>query len=252
MRPITGFTTLTFDCYGTLIDWERGLLDALQPWRTRAGVTDGDEEVLQAFGEAEAEAEAAPPFRHYPQILEDVVARLATRWSVPVDPGEARRFGESVGDWPPFADTPSALQYLKQHYKLVIVSNVDYASFARTERQLGVPFALVVTAQDVGAYKPDPRTFQYALEKIRRTLGVEPAEILHTAQSLFHDIVPAKALGLATMWIDRRRGRPGPGATPAVPADGARPDFVAGSLEELVALHKERPVFGPAVGRDRS
>jgi 2-haloalkanoic acid dehalogenase type II len=241
MKALTDFTTLTFDCYGTLIDWERGILDALQPWRARAGVTAGDDELLQAFGDAEAAAEATPPFRLYPQILEDVLARLAARWSVQVDPGEARRFGESVGGWPPFADTPPALQYLKQHYKLVIVSNVDHASFAQTERQLGVSLDLVVTAEDVGAYKPDRRNFTYALDKIRRSLHVEPPQILYTAQSLFHDIVPAKALGLATMWVNRRRGRAGEGATPPVTAGGAavRPDFEVGSLAELVALHKE-------------
>src|SRR5262245_28935578 len=178
MRPLTAFTTLTFDCYGTLIAWERGILEALQPWRSRAGLAASDEELLQAFGEAEAQSEHETPFRLYPQILEDVLARLAARWSVDLDPDEARRFGASVGRWPPFADSPAALRYLQRHYQLVVISNVDHASFAESQRQLGVSFDLVITAQDVGAYKPDPRAFTYALDKIRRTLGVEPADIL--------------------------------------------------------------------------
>ena len=236
---LSDFSTLTFDCYGTLIDWERGILDALDPWRRRAGLQITDDELLEAFGQAEAQAERETPFRLYPQILEDALARMAARWSVGLDAGDARGFGESVGRWPPFPDSRPALQYLQQHYKLVVVSNVDHASFAETGRPLGVRFDLVVTAQDVGTYKPDPRTFEYALDKIRRTLGVEPPAILHTAQSLFHDIVPAKSLGLATCWIDRRRGRPGAGATPAVTGDDrVRPDFEAGSLAELVAIHR--------------
>ena len=245
MRSITAFTALTFDCYGTLIDWERGILDALAWWRRRTGLRVTDDELLEAFGRAEAQAERETPFRLYPEILEAALARMAAGWSVRLDADDARAFGESVGRWPPFPDTSSALEYLKAHYKLVVVSNVDHASFAETGRQLGVAFDLVVTAQDVGSYKPDPRTFEYALEKIRRTLGVEAPEILHTAQSLFHDIVPATALGLATCWIDRRRGRPGAGATPAIPGgDRIRPDFEAGSLAELVAMHREEIARG--------
>ena len=245
MRSITAFTALTFDCYGTLIDWERGILDALERWRRRAGLPVTDDELLEAFAQAEAQAERETPFRLYPQILEAALGGMAAGWSVRLDADDAHAFGESVGRWPPFPDSAPALEYLQQHYKLVVVSNVDHASFAETGRQLGVRFDLVVTAQDVGTYKPDPRTFEYALDKIRRTLGVEPPEILHTAQSLFHDIVPATALGLATCWIDRRRGRPGAGATPAIPGgDRIRPDFEAGSLAELVAMHQEEITRG--------
>lgn len=240
MSGITDFTTLSFDCYGTLIDWERGILNELRPWADSHGILATDDGLLEAFGEAESQAEREMPACVYPRILEEALRRLASRWSVAAKPGEARRFGASVGHWPAFADSPAALAYLKQHYRLVVISNVDHASFAKSRERLGVKFDRVITAEDVGSYKPDARTFRYALDDIRRTLSVAPHQVLHTAQSLFHDIVPAKALGLKTMWINRRKGAAGWGATPAPAAlgDAARPDFEVASLAELVELHQ--------------
>lgn len=242
MASVTDFTTLTFDCYGTLIDWERGILAELQPWAREHGLDLEDETLLEAFGEAEALCELETPERRYPQILENVLERLAARWSVSLRDGEARRFGESVGRWPAFPDSPAALKYLKQHYKLVIISNVDHASFAKTQQKLGVEFDRVITAQDVGSYKPDLRNFRYALDDIRATLGVAPHQVLHIAQSLFHDIVPAKSVGVRTIWINRRKGLNGWGATPAPAASGeaVRPDFEVASLAEFAALHEEQ------------
>ena len=241
MPALTDFTTLTFDCYGTLIDWEQGILAELRPWAETHGITAADETLLEAFGEAEARCEQETPGHLYPQILEAVLERLASRWSVTLEEGEAKRFGQSVGRWPAFPDSPAALRYLKEHFRLVILSNVDHASFATSRERLGVVFDRVITAQDIGSYKPDPRNFQYALDDIRRTLGVERHQVLHTAQSIFHDIVPARAMGLATMWINRRRGREGWGATPppAEAGGAARPDFEVGSLAELAALHQK-------------
>ena len=143
-----------------------------------------------------------------------------------------------MGRWPAFPDSPEALAYLQEHYKLVILSNVDRDSFALSESRLGVKFDRVITAQDVGSYKPDVRNFPYMLEDLQRTLGAGPEVILHTAQSLFHDIVPAKALGLTTMWINRRRGSEGWGATPPVEGEGATPDLEVAGMAELVALHQ--------------
>jgi 2-haloalkanoic acid dehalogenase type II len=196
--------------------------------------------MLEAFAEAESRCERETPDRPYPRILEDVLQQLATRWSTSLLEGEAKRFGGSIGSWPPFDDSPRALAYLKQHYKLVILSNVDRASFARSEERLGVQFDRVVTAQDVGSYKPDPRNFRYLLDDLRRTLGVEPHQVLHTAQSLFHDIIPAKAMGLRTMWVNRRKGMDSWGATlpPSAAGDAGRPDFEVASLAELVELDK--------------
>jgi 2-haloalkanoic acid dehalogenase type II len=240
MSAMTDFTALTFDCYGTLIDWERGILAELRPWADAHGVAAGDEALLEAFGVTEADCERETPDRLYPAILANVLTRLGSQWSVHVSDREAEEFGRSVGRWPAFSDSPAALGYLKQHYKLVIISNVDRVSFARSQQRLGVTFDRVITAEDVKSYKPSRRNFEYALEDIRRTLSVPPDKILHVAQSVFHDIVPAKSIGLHTMWINRRRGQGGWGATPAPPADlaAARPDFEVGSLEELAAHHR--------------
>ena len=241
MASLAEFTTLTFDCYGTLIDWEHGILAELWPWAEAHRVQATHDQLLEAFAEAEADCERQAPDRLYPTILADVFRRLAARWSVTVRDGEAEAFGQSVGRWPAFPDSPDALAYLKKHFKLVIISNVDHASFAGSERKLGVTFDRVITAQDVGSYKPSLRNFEYALDDIRRTLGLERCQVLHTAQSLFHDIVPAKTVGLRTMWINRRRGREGWGATPP-PAVDVRPDFEVGSLGEFAALHRDQLV----------
>lgn len=242
MASITDFTTLTFDCYGTLIDWERGILAELRPWAAAHGISATGDELLEAFAEIEAQCEKETPQLNYRQILEHVLERLADRFSVTLVEGEARTFGRSVGRWPAFPDSSAALQYLKQHYKLVILSNVDHESFAESEKRLGVEFDRVITAQDVGSYKPDLRNFRHALEDIRETLGVKPQQVLHTAQSIFHDVVPAKAVGLTTMWINRRKDIGGWGATPppAETGDATRPDFEVRSLAELASLHQKQ------------
>src|SRR6185436_7534323 len=235
---ITQFNTLTFDCYGTLIDWERGILAELEPWAAKHHLQLESNALLEAFGETEARCEAEMPRALYPEILEEVLRRLAAKWSVTLDAGEAETFGASVGRWPAFPDSPAALQYLKKHYKLVIISNVDHGSFAKSQARLGVDFDCVITAQDVGSYKPDRRNFEFALARIKEALGVERRDVLHVAQSLFHDIVPAKSIGLRTMWINRRKGLAGWGATPAPGAAGAeaQPDFEVASLGELASL----------------
>jgi 2-haloalkanoic acid dehalogenase type II len=242
MPRLTDFTTLTFDCYGTLIDWERGILAELLPFAALHGLAVDEHALLEAFGEAEARCEAATPARLYPELLGDVLRQLASRWSVMLADGEAEAFGGSVGRWPVFADSPAALQYLSRHYKLVILSNVDRASFARSNEMLGVAFDRVITAEDVGSYKPNRRNFEYALTDLEKALAIGKGDILHVAQSLFHDIVPAKAIGLRTMWIDRRKEQGGWGATPPPPggAEAARPDFEASSLAGLVALHRRQ------------
>jgi 2-haloacid dehalogenase len=242
MPSLTEFRTLTFDCYGTLIDWERGILNELAPWASRHGVDVAPAALLEAFGEMEARCEAEMPRTLYPAILEEVLRGLAARWSVALRPGEAESFGASVGRWPAFDDSAAALTYLQEHYKLVIISNVDHASFSRSQEKLGMTFDAVITAQDVGSYKPNPRNFEFALAHIHRAFGVEPQHILHVAQSLFHDIVPARSIGLRTMWINRRKGLDGWGATPPPPGGrgDATPDFEVGSLAEFVALHQAR------------
>jgi 2-haloacid dehalogenase len=230
------FEALTFDCYGTLIDWERGILDVLRPWTHRHRLAVSDDELLEAFGECEAQEEAAAPEKLYPRILQAVFADIAARYDVAADQGEARAFGHSVRDWPAFPDSAPALHYFKPHYKLAIISNVDRASFAHSQAKLGVAFDAVITAQDVGSYKPSLRNFEYAFEKLK-ALGVERHRILHVAQSLFHDHEPAKALGMRTAWIKRRAGKAGWGAT-GPPRATVRPDLVVNDMAALAAAHQ--------------
>jgi 2-haloacid dehalogenase len=220
---LADFKVLTFDCYGTLIDWESGIYDALRPLLTRAAVRLSRQEVLALFAEHEARQQAATPAMLYSDILATVHGQLAERWGAPRDAAEDAAFGASVGDWPAFADSPAALARLKRHYKLVILSNVDRASFARSNARLGVAFDAIHTAQDIGSYKPDPRNFDYLLARLGEQ-GFAPGDILHTAQSLFHDHAVANTKGLASCWIDRRGDQEGWGATSAPPA-GVHYDF---------------------------
>jgi putative hydrolase of the HAD superfamily len=213
------YSALTFDCYGTLIDWETGILAALRPWATAHRVTADDEQLLAAFARAESRREAAEPTAPYPRILAGVLEDLAEELGAAASPQEAEAFAGSVKDWPAFPDSAEALAYLQQHYKLVIVSNVDRASFRHSNARLGVAFDAVITAEDAGDYKPAPNHFQLALARLA-DMGVPKDRVLHVAQSLYHDHVPAKRLGLATVWVNRRSDRApalSGGATPAAP-----------------------------------
>jgi 2-haloacid dehalogenase len=201
-----GFDALTFACYGTLIDWETGILAAL-------GVGAGADEVLAAFAALESELEAGPYLR-YRDVLARCYDGLAERFGLAAGGRDA--FGDSVGDWPAFPDSPAALARMKDRFKLGVITNFDDDLFARSNARLGVEFDWVITAEQVGAYKPSTRGFETAFERLK----LPRERILHVAQSLFHDHVTAKRLGLSTVWIDRRAGRGG-GATP--PAD-AEPD----------------------------
>jgi 2-haloacid dehalogenase len=231
------FSALTFDCYGTLIDWEAGILAALRPWAAAHRVEVGDEELLAAFGRAESRREAAQPTAPYPEILARVLEDLAAELGATASPEEAAAFGDSVKDWPAFPDSAEALAYLQRHYRLVIVSNVDRASFGHSNAKLGVTFDAVVTADDAGAYKPAPNHFELALAQLAE-LGVAKDQVLHVAQSLFHDHIPAKQMGLKTMWVNRRADRPeGGGATPA--SAPVTPDGEVPTLAALADLHRQ-------------
>lgn len=225
---------LTFDCYGTLIDWERGILNSLRPWIHRDGLILDDARLLEEFGKAESRIERDNPSVSYSDILRHVHHSLARTFGLAEDINEASRFAESVGDWPPFPDTIEALIDLQQHFKLVIVSNTDHASFQKTQRRLGITFDAVVIAEEVGAYKPDHRMFSRAFNVIAE-LKIGRGEIVHVAQSLYHDHVPAKELGLTTVWVDRYRGSRGSGASPSVFAE-VHPDYTVTTLRELVDL----------------
>ncbi len=172
----------------------------------------------------------------YSDLLAEVHGQLALEWDVARDPAEDAAFGRSIADWPAFPDTVEALRYLKRHFRLVVLSNVDRASFQATHQRLGAVFDAVYTAQDIGSYKPDRRNFVYLIDRLREQ-GVPPEKILHVAQSLFHDHVPAQAIGLTTAWIDRRHDTGGWGATAPVPAD-VRYDFRFTSLGALAESHR--------------
>ncbi len=247
---LTDFRVLSLDCYGTLIDWESGLLAALQTLLKRTGLKRAGtrDAALQAFARHESAQQAETPGMLYAELLTHVYHRLADEWGVQGTHEEARRFGASVPDWPAFPDTQAALQYLRQHYKLVILSNVDRASFAGSNRRLGVTFDAVYTAQDIGSYKPDPANFRTMLDCLA-AIGHGRGEILHTAQSLFHDHAPAKSCGLATAWIDRRHDQAGWGATMA-PPDGATWDIRFPSLAAMVEAHR-REAGGQIAAGDR-
>jgi 2-haloacid dehalogenase len=228
---LSDFKVLSFDCYGTLIDWESGIQTALRPLVHRAGITLDGEAILAEFATRESEQQAATPDMRYADLLGVVHARLAAVWDAPDDPAENERFGASICDWPPFSDTAAALRALRERYRLVILSNVDRLSFRATQQRLGVPFDAVYTAQDIGSYKPDPRNFTYLIERLAED-GFQKSDILHVAQSLYHDHAPANTMGLASTWIDRRHGATGWGAT-VPPPQGVHYDFCFKSLAEL-------------------
>jgi 2-haloacid dehalogenase len=216
------FDVLTFDCYGTLIDWETGIVTALRDAR-REEWPAGPDELLERFAVHEAAAERGP-YRPYREVLARCIRGVAADLGVGVDDEGVARFADSVGRWPPFPDSTEALRRLAGRFRLGVITNCDEDLFARSNERLGVRFDWVVTAERARSYKPNPRSFEVALAAI----PVARDRILHVAQSLYHDHVPAQALGLSTVWIDRRRGRAGFGATP--PAT-ARPDLVFPTLE---------------------
>ena len=225
------FEALSFDCYGTLIDWEAGIATVLRTWVDRHGLAISDQQLLTAYSPHEARAEAENPTDLYPQILVRAIRGLGTELGVPVSDEDAESLAVSVPDWPAFPDSAEALERLSRRYRLIILSNVDRASFAGSNRRLGVTFTSILTAEDIGSYKPDPRNFEALAREVRR-LAVTDGRLLHVAQSLFHDHVPAKAAGLPTAWINRRHSSPGWGATPQ-PSSDVTPDWTFTSLAAL-------------------
>jgi len=223
-KTLSAYKALTFDCYGTLIDWESGIWDALQPLLQRNGcdeVTRGPG--LEAFAAAESAQQDVTPDMLYPEILARVHRTLAVRYGLATDDAMDAAFGASVPFWPAFPDTADALRVLKRHYRLVILSNVNRDGFAASNRKLGVAFDAIYTAQDVGSYKPNLANFDYLLKNIDSDLDIAPGDILHTAQSLFHDHVPAAKAGLDRCWIDRQALSKG-GAWGATAPVAERPD----------------------------
>lgn len=234
---LTDFDTLTFDCYGTLINWETGIFDGLRPLIERAGPQLTSDQVLEAHARHESSQQRYTPHLRYQELLAIVYKRLAEEWRVPATLADCIAYGKSIRNWPAFDDSAAALQYLRQYYKLVILSNVDNESFTHSNAKLQVEFDAIITAEDVGSYKPSPRNFEYMLEKLGER-GVAKAKILHTAESLFHDHKPANDFGLASCWIHRRHAKQGFGAT-MDPGSQPRFDFRFNSMAEFVQAHQD-------------
>lgn len=230
------FDALSFDCYGTLIDWETGILNAWRPWAAGEGVEAGDGAVLQSFAANESRQQAETPGLPYPEVLARTFMAMGADFGrAPVE-ADAVAFGRSVPDWPAFPDSAGALAYLGRHYELIVLSNVDRESFAASAERLRTRFDAVFTAQDIGSYKPAAENFD-ALVAGLEARGIAKARVLHTAQSLFHDHAPAAAAGFATCWIDRRKGETGWGATMPPPSE-VRVDFHFASMAELAEAHR--------------
>jgi 2-haloacid dehalogenase len=227
------YDVLTFDCYGTLIDWETGLLAALRE-ALPGSVDVGDDALLERYARHEAEAER-PPYRTYREVLAAGVRGVADDLRLDVGDDAVARFAESVLEWPAFPDSAEALGRLHERFRLGVITNCDADLFAASSERLGTDFDWVITADAARAYKPALTGFELAFT----TIPVSRERILHVAQSLFHDHVPAKQLGLTTVWIDRRHDRPGSGATP--PAR-ATPDATFPSMQAFAdAVSAPRP-----------
>lgn len=232
---LDAFTTLTFDCYGTLIDWETGIWDALQPLIAASGRDDITRApAIEVFARLQVEQQAATPGMLYPALLAEVHRAFAAHYGLETKAEMDAAFGASLPHWPAFADSADALRRLKRRYRLVILSNVDRAGFAASNRKLGVTFDAVYTAEDIGSYKPAPANFEYLLEHLQADLGVAKQEVLHTAQSLFHDHVPARSFGLANCWIDRHgQSAGGSGGVTVEVAERPETDFLFPTLAAL-------------------
>jgi 2-haloacid dehalogenase len=227
MLDFNRFEILTFDCYGTLINWEVGILSALRAILSAHGQKVDDGKLLKLYGDFEARSEEGA-FHPYREVLQSVVRRYGAELGFTPTAEEAQSLPDSLRAWEPWPDTVEALRQLKTRFRLAIVSNVDDDLFAATRPKLGVEFDQVITAQQAQAYKPSMKIFELALTRIEA-----PAHrVLHVGQSIHHDVVPAQALGLATVWVNRPSARPGVGA---VKAAEAKPDLTVSSLEELAA-----------------
>jgi len=222
------FSTISFDCYGTLIDWESGILPVLRGVLANHRQSLSDAAILELYGEFEAEAESGP-YQSYRDMLQSVVRSFAERLHFEASSAEIHSLHESVHQWPAFSDTALALRELQKRFKLVVISNIDDDLFAETRKHLGVEFDGVITAEQARSYKPSINNFQIAL----RTLALSPDRLLHAAQSIYHDVVPARSLGISTVWVNRKSARPGIGA---VRASTARPDLEVPDLASLVEI----------------
>ena len=228
-------TTISFDCYGTLIDWEAGILNVLRDLLARHNQSLPDTKILELYGEFEAQAETGS-YQSYRKVLESVIRSFADRFHFEATSAELRSLHESVPAWPPFPDTVTALRCLQERHQLALISNIDDDLLAETRKHLEVEFGAMITAEQARSYKPSLNNFQLAL----RSLAISPDHLLHAAQSIYHDVVPARSLGISTVWVNRESARPGIGAVRESSAltHEKRPDLEVADLAGLVAAIK--------------
>jgi 2-haloacid dehalogenase len=225
------YEALTFDCYGTLINWEEGILTSIKPVLQGHNINLAEEKILEIFAEFESELEQGE-YITYREVLKGVVQKFGDRFNFQPTSDELNSLADSIQYWQPFPDTVAALKSLKQRFKLVIISNVDNDLFAFSAKHLQVEFDEVITAEQVKSYKPSLNNFRQAIERI----GIPQEKILHVAASIYHDVVPAKSLGISTVWVNRRAGKQGSGAS--LPAT-AQPDLEVPDLQTLVVGSRE-------------
>ncbi len=228
MFDLSKFAVLSFDCYGTMIDWEAGIFSALRPILSAHNKRINDVTLLKMYSELELEAEQKK-YVSYREVLQSVVRGCGEKLGFDPSEAEMRSLPESLAAWQPFPDTVAALRELKTRYQLAVISNIDDDLFADTAPKLGVKFNQVITAQQALCYKPCKRIFQIAQDK----LGAAPGKWLHVGQSIYHDVIPAQAMGIAAVWVNRPSPRQGAGATKAA---AGKPDLEVASLKELVEL----------------
>ena len=243
MTKLTDYKVLTFDCYGTLIDWESGIWDAYQPLLLANGCDSiNRDKALTTHAKLESTQQAATPGMLYEEVLRNVHGQFSATFNLQSGNDLDEAFGHSVPHWPAFPDTADALRYLKTQFKLVILSNISNEGFAASNRKLGVEFDAIYSAEKIGSYKPSPANFDYLLENLNNDLGLQKGDVLHTAQSLFHDHVPAKTFGLANAWIDRQRlSESGSWGATAKVAEHPEIDFKFNSMGEMAqAVAKEQ------------
>ncbi|OZI17091.1 haloacid dehalogenase type II [Bordetella genomosp. 7] len=234
---LTEFKVLSFDCYGTLIDWERGMTNGLAPLIGRMKAAPDIDRLLEHHARLEAAQQALTPTKLYRDVLAVVYKRLAEEHGLSVPWRECVEYGLGARNWPAFQDSAGVLQYLKKHFKLVVLSNTDNDTFSHSNDKLQVDFDAIYTAQDIGSYKPSLQSFEYMLAR-QKAAGVEKHEILHVAESLFHDHEPANRIGIASCWIYRRFDKPGYGAAPE-PLAMPSYNFQFNSLADFAKAHQE-------------
>ena len=230
MLNFNQFEVLSFDCYGTLIDWEGGILPVLKNLLENHNITQSDRQILELFAEFESQIQQnSNEHLKYRQVLRQVVKKISERFNFEATEAELNSLPDSLKNWQPFPDTVEALKTLKKRFRLAIISNTDDNLFADTAKHLQVEFDWIITAEQVKSYKPSPRNFEIAIQR----MNISPNKLLHVAESIYHDIIPVKAMELSAVWVNRRVGKEGFGATKAA---SGQADLEVPDLKTLVSL----------------